>query len=110
MLKDRLAGYMEIFHPGEQYAAASRELELTFGITGVTLRRLINALRREGIPIASDENGYYYAETDMEVRRTIAHMKHRISGISAAICGLENSLYAFDTAQTQLPLNGGDGP
>jgi biotin operon repressor len=108
MLKDRLAGYMEIFHPGERYAATSRELELTFGVTGATLRRLINTLRREGVPIASDDTGYYYAETDMEVRRTIAHMKHRISGISAAICGLEKSLERFDTAQTRLPLGGGD--
>ena len=36
-------------------------------------------------------------------------MKHRISGISTAICGLEKSLEHFDTAQTRLPLNGGDG-
>jgi biotin operon repressor len=108
MLKDRLAGHLEIFHAGERYAASSRELEIALGVTGATLRKLINALRREGVPIASGENGYYYAETELEVRRTIAHMKHRISGISAAIRGLEKSLERFDTAQTRLPLNGGD--
>ena len=32
MLKSELAGYMEIFHCGEQYAAVSRELETAFGI------------------------------------------------------------------------------
>ena len=32
MLKSELAGYMEIFHCGEQYAAVSRELETAFGM------------------------------------------------------------------------------
>jgi predicted DNA-binding transcriptional regulator YafY len=108
MLKDRLAGHMEIFHSGERYAATSRELERAMGVSGATLRRLVNALRREGVPIASDDTGYYYAETEQEVRRTIAHMKHRIFGISAAIHGLEKSLERYDTAQTRLPLEGGD--
>ena len=109
MQKDRLVGYLEIFHIGEQYAATSRELESAFDVKGAALRKQINALRREGVPIASGENGYYYAETEQEIRRTIAHMKRRISGISAAIRGLEKSLEHFDTAQTRLPLNGGDG-
>ncbi|HBR07487.1 MAG TPA: hypothetical protein DD735_01170 [Clostridiales bacterium] len=108
MLKDRLSGYMEIFHSGEQYAATSRELERAMGVNGATLRRQVNSLRRDGIPIASDDTGYYYAETELEVRRTIAHMKHRISGISAAIRGLEKALERFDIAQTRLPLDGGD--
>ena len=109
MQKDRLVGYLEIFHSGEQYAATSQELESAFNVKGAALRKKINTLRRKGVPIASGENGYYYAETEQEVRRTIAHMKRRISGISAAICGLEKSLEHFDTAQTRLPLNGGDG-
>lgn len=109
MQKDRLIGYLEIFHAGEQYAATSRELEFAFDIKGAALRKQINALRREGVPIASSDNGYYYAETEQDIRRTITHMKHRISGISAAICGLEKSLEHFDMAQTRLPLNGGDG-
>jgi len=45
------------------------------------------------------------AETVAEYMKLI---KHRISGISAAICGLEKSLNHFDTTQTRLPLNGGD--
>ena len=84
-------------------------MESAFDVKGAALRKQINALRREGVPIASGENGYYYAETEQEIRRTIAHMKHRISGISTAIRGLEKSLEHFDTAQTRLPLNGGDG-
>ena len=82
MLKSELAGYMEIFHCGEQYAAVSRELEMAFGIKGAELRALINALRRDGVPICSNEKGYFYAETDAELLRTIRHMSSRIAGIT----------------------------
>jgi hypothetical protein len=109
MQKDRLVGYLEIFHIGEQYAATSRELESAFDVKGAALRQTDQRPAPRGRPIASNENGYYYAETEQEIRRTIAHMKRRISGISAAIRGLEKSLEHFDTAQTRLPLNGGDG-
>jgi hypothetical protein len=43
------------------------------------------------------------------VRTTIAHLTNRIGGIAAAIRGLTRSLDVFDTAQTRLPLEGGDG-
>ena len=42
------------------------------------------------------------------MRATIAHMTHRISGIAAAIRGLNRSLEKFDTAQLRIP--GGDSP
>ena len=48
--------------------------------------------------------------TDQEVRATIAHLTRRISGIAAAIRGLDRTLEREDTAQTRLPLDGGDTP
>ena len=108
MLKSELAGYMEIFHCGEQYAAVSRELEMAFGIKGAELRALINALRRDGVPICSNEKGYFYAETDAELLRTIRHMSSRIAGISGAIRGLKKARIRFNPGQTSLPMGGGD--
>ena len=70
----------------------------------------VNALRRDGVPIASNGSGYFYAATDQEVRATIAHLTRRISGIAAAIRGLDRTLEREDTAQTRLPLDGGDTP
>ena len=93
MEKERLAEYLEQYHLGEFNAATSRELELTFGIKGIEVRHLVNQLRRDGVPIASS-----------------AHLTRRISGIAAAIRGLNRSLERFDTEQTCLPLNGGDSP
>ena len=87
MEKEWLAEYLRRYHFGQFNATTSRELELSFGIKGIEVRHLVNQLRREGIPIASNGNGYFYAATDQEVKATIAHLTRRISGISAAIRG-----------------------
>ena len=108
MLKEQLAEYLHRYHHGVGNAVTSRALEYTLRISGKELRDLVNALRREGIPIASDQSGYFYAKTETEVRLTIRHMRNRISGISAAITGLRRSLAAFDDTQIRLPLEGGD--
>ena len=108
MLKEQLAEHLHRYHHGIENAVISRTLELAFCISGKELRDLVNALRREGIPIASDQSGYFYAKTEAEVRQTIRHMKSRISGINAAVTGLRRSLTAFDNMQIRLPLEGGD--
>ncbi len=108
MLKKQLAEYLHRYHHGAENAVTSRELEHTFCVSGKELRDIVNGLRREGIPIASDQSGYFYARTEAEIRLTIRHMRSRISGISAAIGGLGHSLTAFDDTQICLPLEGGD--
>jgi biotin operon repressor len=108
MQKEQLAEHLRQYHHGAENAVISRELECTFHVSGKELRDQVNALRREGVPIASDQNGYFYAKTEAEVRLTIRHMRNRISGISAAITGLRRSLAAFDDTQIRLPLEGGD--
>ena len=108
MQKEQLAKHLRRYHHGAEHAVISRELEHTFRVSGKELRDQVNALRREGVPIASDQNGYFYAKTEAEVRLTIRHLRNRISGISAAITGLWHSLAAFDDTQIRLPLEGGD--
>ena len=85
MEKERLAEHLERYHSGASNAATSRELECAFGIKGKELRDAVNALRREGVPIASNGSGYFYAATEQEVRATIAHLTHRIGGIAAGV-------------------------
>lgn len=108
MQKEALAAHLKRYHRGAPKAATSRELERRFAVTGKELRQAINRLRREGVPIASDGGGYYHAATEQEVRATIAHLSRRISGIAAAIHGLNRSLELFDDAQTRLPLEGSE--
>lgn len=109
MLKSELAGYLEIFHCGEQYAVSSRELSSAFNIPERELRTVINELRREGVPICSSSNGYFFAESDTELLQTIGHMASRIAGISGALRGLKKARARFDGDQTVLPLEEGDG-
>lgn len=108
MHKEQLAEYLHKYHHGAENAVTSKTLENKFCVSGKELRDQVNALRRDGIPIATDQSGYFYAKTETEVRVTIRHMRNRISGISAAISGLRRSLAAFDDTQIRLPLEGGD--
>ena len=97
------------FEIGKEYFTRSIcDSECIFSIKGIEVRQMVNRLRRKGVPIASSGSGYFYAATEQEVRATIAHLTRRISGIAAAISGLNRSLEQFDTAQTRLPLEGGD--
>lgn len=67
--------YLELYHKGEANAVTSRELECAFRMRGSELRREINALRGDGIPICSFDGGYYYAATEEELRRTIRQLR-----------------------------------
>ena len=62
-INEALAEYLALYHKGEVNAVTSRELECSFQMRGSELRREINALRGDGIPICSFEGGYYYAAT-----------------------------------------------
>lgn len=106
----QLAEHLRQYHLGESAAATSRELERTFSVRGKELRNAVNRLRRRGIPIASSSSGYFYAATEQEVRSTIVHMTNRISGIAAAIRGLNKSLETFDTAQLRISEREETGP
>ena len=90
-INEALAEYLALYHKGEVNAVTSRELECSFQMRGSELRREINALRGDGIPICSFEGGYYYAAT--------------------AEGGLSSALPDYvDTGQLSLPLDGGDAP
>lgn len=108
MEKEVLSEHLKRCHLGAENAVTSRELEHTFSIRGIEVRHMVNALRREGVPIASNRQGYFYAASEQEVRDTIDHMTGRISGIAAAMRGLYKALEGFDTAQIRLPWDGGE--
>ena len=67
MTKETISRYLENGCKGHKNVVSSRELERALGISGNELRRKINRLRQEAVPIAADRRGYYYAETAAEV-------------------------------------------
>ena len=108
---EKLAEYLALHHKGEANAVTSRELECSFQMRGSELRREINALGGDGIPICSFEGGYYYAATAEELERTIRQLRSRIKKIAFAERGLSSALPDYaDTGQLSLPLDGGDAP
>ena len=88
---------------GRKNARKSVDLEQSLQISSNELRRRVNRLRREGVPIGSSADGYFYAVTAGEVYATIRQLRAMESSLEAAISGLESSLYNFGESE------GGEG-
>lgn len=95
MKKDELKRYLTLNCQGKAKAVSSSRLRRIIPISENDLRKAVNRMRREGIPIASDQTGYYYAQTAGEVYSTIRNLKKMRAGLDAAITGLEHSLHGF---------------
>ena len=80
--------YLKKHHTGKEKAVLSRVLERLFCIDGRNLRRKISALRKDGVPICSDETGYYYADNQQEINQTVCRMNELVTTISNARTGL----------------------
>lgn len=86
--RTEIGAYLKEFHTGSRRAIHGRELQQLFKIDGRNLRRKINRLRQDGVPICSDSTGYYYAETAEELRDTI----YRLNELSSKICRAKDGL------------------
>lgn len=95
MREEKLRSYLKGTCAGRKYRVSGAELEQVLGINGTDLRKLVNRLRRKGIPVGSDRGGYFYAVTAGEVYTTIRQLKAMSSGLEAAIRGLEQALERF---------------
>ncbi len=102
--KEVICAYLKKHHTGAGRAVHSRELEQLFSIDGRALRRCISALRQEGRPICSDSSGYYYAEKQADINRTVARLNKLLTRVSNARTGM---LYAsvVDLGGVQLEIN-----
>ena len=96
MTKETFALYLENGFKARRNVISSRELERVLGISRNELRRRVNRLRQDTVPIAADQRGYYFAETAAEVYDTIRGLQKMRSGLDAAISGLERALEKFD--------------
>lgn len=76
--------------------STAKELGILFGVTDVTIRKIINEYRSDGIPICSNNKGYYYSEEPEEIVRTAASLKRRVASIQRAIDGLLKNVEVAD--------------
>lgn len=85
-LKQILVGVIPV---GNASRIKSGEISRKLGIEGSTIRALVNELRKDGVPIASDSDGYYIAEKPDELDHTIAQLNSRIHKMIQAREGLK---------------------
>ena len=95
MNKESVYAYLEGSCRGRRHAVSSQRLEQKLNLSGNAIRKQVNTLRRDGEPIASSGNGYFYAENAAEVYATIRSLKKMRRGLDAAIEGLEMALARF---------------
>lgn len=82
---------IEFVPVGNEKRITSSEISNKLGISGAEVRRQINALRCDGIPVASDSHGYYIATEQSDLNRTIASFNSRINQMMKARDGLKRA-------------------
>lgn len=95
MRKEELCVYLYKNCRGKKKCASAKEIRSALRMSENELRKHVNRLRRECIPIGSSATGYYFAETAAEVYDTIKNLRQMRDGIDAAITGLECSMISF---------------
>ena len=96
-----LLDFLKVACAGQENAKDSDSLERALHISRSELQRNVNRLRRDGVPIGSCRQGYFYAVTAGEVYDTICQLRQMERGLRAAVAGLEETLKKF---------TGGDPP
>jgi len=86
--RNQILEYLKNEHTGTENAVVSRVMEEEFGLKRRALQRRIATLRRNGYPICSGSNGYYYARDDEEVRAMLCRLASHIAAVSNTQSGM----------------------
>ena len=101
MNKEKLRQYLEVFCSGSEHSKKAKDIGRAVCISEKELRKLVNRLRQEGVPIGSSRKGYFYAVTAGEVYATIRFLEAIKRALEAAIAGLVRSLDSFDIGRRE---------
>ena len=102
-----LLNYLKQYHYGCGRAVSSGVLEAALCTTGREIRAAVNALRSQGEPVCSDENGYYYAASGCEVQHSIRQLDSRMTKMAKAKRGLNTALATHFSTETEGGTYGG---
>lgn len=82
----------DLLLPGAENAVPRRDLMSLTGCRDRELRRMIEAERRQGIPILSDcVGGYYLPATQAERNKCVASLRRRAKEIQKTAAAIESS-------------------
>jgi biotin operon repressor len=73
---------------GESRPLSSTEIKKRIGLSDVTVRKYVNALRVLGYPVCSSRRGYYLSWDKDEILKTIDNLESRVMSMTTAINGL----------------------
>ena len=76
---------------GDANRITSSKISQLTNVKGSTMRQIVNDSRANFMPIASDSNGYFIAETPEELDHTIAQINSRIHKMIQAREGLKKA-------------------
>lgn len=83
----------DLLHPGVENAIPRRDLMTLTGLPDRTLRRLIEAERRAGTPILSDNaSGYYLPASEAERDRCVRSLRSRAAEIEVTADAIEQAV------------------
>ncbi len=83
-----LLEYLMDKHIGKDKAIHSKKLEKRFNICPRTVRKYINDMRKAGIPVCSNEKGYWIAKTPEEAQKTVKRLDTFVGEVNSARTGL----------------------
>lgn len=82
----------DLLHPGAGNAISRRELMALTGLSDRELRLMIEAERRQGIPILSDNiHGYFLPGDSAERDRCVRSLRRRAGEIEATAAAIEHA-------------------
>ena len=83
-----ILAFLNSKHVGKDKAIHSKKLEKKFNICPRTVRTYISNLRKSGVPICSDETGYWIAKDPKEATRTVKRLDNFVGEVNSARTGL----------------------
>ena len=86
--EQKLYEYLVKHHTGQDNSIHSKKLEKKFDICPRTVRTYINKLRKSGLPICSDDSGYWIATNPREVNKTVKRLGDFAGEVNNARTGL----------------------
>ena len=86
--EQELFEYLMDKHIGQDKAVHSKKLEKRFNICPRTVRTYVNNMRKSGIPVCSDETGYWIAKTPKEANKTVKRLDNFVGEVNSARTGL----------------------
>lgn len=96
-----LCVYLKKYTPEKKKLFRAQSWSSFFPLNGRNLRRKINRLRQDGVPICSDRSGYYFASNQEEVNATVFRLTGLVTKISNARTGL---LYSSLLGELPIPV------